>query len=194
MAAKVENKVTRKSVNNVISSVYSVNFSTLSGCVKTFIDAMKVASKAEVNELCTASDLDTKTALKVISFCKDRSRVMRACLDVMPNINGVICEYKVVSKQYLQKDKAEKSFDNTKELKEEMLFGKVYKPYGMNKAVIELIPTDVNYILKETDVCSTTYAPFAVKSHTVKKVVRAVVDYIVYCDKNGINWAKKESK
>lgn len=192
MATKVENKVTRKNVNNVITSVYGVNFSTLSGCVKTFVDAMKVASKSEVNELCTVSNLDTKTALKVISFCKNRSKVMRACLDVMPNIDGTICEYKAVSKQYLQKDKTGKSFDNIKELKGEMLLGKVYKPYGMNSAVIELIPTDTNYILKETDVCSTTYAPFAVKSHTVKKVVRAVVDYIVYCEKNGINWAKKD--
>lgn len=192
MATKVENKVTRKNVNSVISSVYSVNFSTLSGCVKTFIDAMKVASKTEVGELCTASDLDTKTALKVISFCRDRSRVMRACLDVMPNIDGTICEYKAISKQYLQKDKTEKSFDNTNDLKGEMLLGKTYKPYGMGKTVVELLPTDVNYILKETDICSTTYAPFAVKSHTVKKVVRAVVDYIVYCEKNGINWTKKD--
>lgn len=192
MATKVENKVTRKSVNNIIASVYGINFSTLSGCVKTFVDAMKVASKVEVNELCTTSNLDTKTALKVVSFCKDRSRVMRACLDVMPNIDGTICEYKAISKMYLQKDKVEKSFDDTEELKDDILLGKMYKPYGMGKTVVELLPNDANYILKETDVCSTTYAPFAVKSHTVKKVVRAVVDYIVYCDKNGINWAKKD--
>lgn len=192
MATKVENKVTRKSVNNVIVSVYNVNFGTLSGCIKTFVDAMKVASKSEVNELCTVSDLDTKTALKVISFCKDRSRVMRACLGVMPNIDGIICEYKVVARQFLQKDKIEKSFDSIEEMKEEMLLGKVYKPYGMNKDVVELLPTDVNYILKETDVCSTTYAPFKVSNFTVKRVIRAVVDYIVYCEKNGVNWVNKD--
>jgi len=189
-----ENKttVTRKNVNGLISSVYEINFSTLSGCIKTFVDTMKVASKAEVSELCISSDLDTKTALKVISFCKDRTMVMRACLDVMPNIDGVICEYKVVAKQFLQKDKIEKSFDNIKELKNEMLLGKTYKPYGMGKTVVELLPTDVNYILKETDVCSTTYAPFKVSNFTVKRVVRAVVDYIVYCDKNGVNWVNKD--
>lgn len=186
-----ETTVTRKSIYKLVEELYNSNFTTLSGCVKTFTEAVKSSKKEDIATICSRADMDNKTATKIALFCKDRGRAMKACLAMLPNIDGIICEYRVVAKDYLQKDRKNDSFSNIEKLEESLLLGKIYKPYGYNKNVVELVPTSVNYILKETDVASTTYAPFAVKSFTCKKIARAIADYIAACEKAGVDWNEK---
>lgn len=193
MATKANNNgLTNKQVRNFVNGIYSVNFSTISGCIKTFVDAVKVAKASDMEMAAKECDITKSQAVKLFAFCKDRNKVMNACLLMLPNIDGILCEYKVVSRKYLQKDKAEKSFDYTKELKDSMLLGKVYKPYGI-KPIVELLPNDIAYIMKDTDITNTVYAPFKIEYFTVKKVIKAICDYISYCEKNGLDWNKKDS-
>lgn len=194
MTTKANNNgMTNKQVRCFVNGIYSINFSTISGCIKTFVEAVKVAKISDMETTANECGITKQQAVKLFAFCKDRNRVMNACLKMFPNIDNVLCEYKVVSRKYLQKEKAEKSFDYTKELKDSMLLGKVYKPYGV-KPIVELLPNDVAYIMKDTDITNTVYAPFKIEYFTVKKVIKAICDYITYCEKNGLDWNKKESK
>lgn len=175
-----------KKVKQLIEAVYAKNFATLSSAAKSFTDIMKTCSKEELKTISEKLDIKQNEAIKVSSFCKNRSRVIFACREMFANIDGVACEYKVVAKDYRQKDLIEKSFNKIEDLKDKMLLGKVYKPYGYEKPVVELLPTEANYILKESDVASTTYAPFKIETFTMKKVATAVIKYIQHCEKNGI--------
>lgn len=179
-----------KQVNQFVKGLYSINFTTLSGAVKVFTDSCKAADKSKVDEMAKEINTTTSEARKLAAFCKNRSAVLNACKAMLPTIDGVICEFKAVAKDYRQKDMVDKSFNNIDNLKGNMLLGKVYKPYGYEAGVVELIPTEPNYILKESDTASTTYAPFPVELYTVKKVAKATIDYIRHCEKNGIDWAK----
>lgn len=179
-----------KKVKQLIEAVYAKNFATLSSAAKSFTDIMKTCSKEELKEISEKLDIKQSEAMKVSSFCKNRSRVIFACCEMFANIDGVACEYKVVAKDYRQKDLIEKSFNKIEDLKDKMLLGKIYKPYGYEKPVVELLPTEANYILKESDVASTTYAPFKIEAFTMKKVATAVIKYIQHCEKNGIAWNK----
>lgn len=192
MTTKANSVLTNKQVRNFVNGIYSVNFSTISGCIKTFTDAVKVAKVSDMEITANECGITKQQAIKLFAFFKDRNRVMNACLKMFPNIDGILCEYKVVSRKYLQKDKSEKSFDYTNELKDYMLLGKIYKPYGI-KPVVELLSNDVAYIMKDTDITNTVYAPFKIEYFTVKKVIKAICDYITYCEKNGMDWSKKES-
>lgn len=182
-----------KQVNQFIKGLYNTNFATLSGAVKTFTDSCKSADKVKVEEMAKEINITISEARKLAAFCKNRSAVMNACKAMLPTIDGTICEFKVVAKDYRQKDMTDKSFSNISRLKDDMLIGKSYKPYGYEAGIVELIPSEPNYILKESDIASTTYAPFPVELFTVKKVVKATIDYIRHCEKNGIDWNKVNS-
>lgn len=179
-----------KKIKSLVEAIYAKNFATLSGAVKNFTDIMKVCAKEELKEIAERLDIKQGEAIKVASFCKNRSRVIFACNKMFANIDGVICEYKPVAKDYRQKEMTEKSFNKIGELKDKMLLGKIYKPYGYDKPVVELLPTESNYILKESDVASTTYAPFKIENFTMKKIATAVIKYIQHCEKNDIEWNK----
>ncbi len=179
-----------KKVRNFVAGIYNANYSTLSGAVKTFVDCVKSCDKATIDLVAENSGITISEAKKLTIFCKNRSRIIFACNKMFANIDGVACEYKAVAKDYRQKDLAEKSFNKIEDLKKDMLLGKAYKPYGYEKPVVELLPTEPNYILKESDVASTTYAPFPFKIFTIKRIVKAICDYIAYCEKNGIDWNK----
>lgn len=179
-----------KKVRNFIVSVYNANYSTLSGAVKTFTDCIKNCDKSTIDSVAYSSGITVAEAKKLMVFCKNRSRIIFACNKMFANIDGVACEYKPVAKDYRQKDMFEKSFNKIEDFKKDMLLGKVYKPYGYEKPTVELLATEPNYILKESDVASTTYAPFPFKIFTIKRIVKAVCDYIAYCEKNGIEWNK----
>lgn len=180
----------KKNLNRFVSSVYVDTFNNIGGAVKFFNTAVKDCSVERVQEIAKACNIDAKAARRVVLFYKDKTRTINACKEMYANIDGIFCEYKAVAKDYRVATESEKSFNKIDELKDEMLLGKVYKPYGYKKDGVELLPVEPNYILKETDTVSTTYAPFPVKVFTVKKVVRAVVDYIAACEKNGIDWNK----
>lgn len=182
-----------KKIKSFVSGIYNANYATLSGAVKVFVNCIKDCNQEMVNLVAENSGISTGEAKKLAVFCKNRSRVVYACNKMFANIDGVAMEYKAVAKDYRQADKLDKSFNRIDETKADMLLGKIYKPYGYDKSVVELLPTEPNYILKENDIASTTYAPFPVKSFTVKRIVKAVVDYIAYCDKNGIDWNKAGS-
>lgn len=180
----------KKNLNRFVSSVYVDTFNNIGGAVKFFNTAIKDCSAERVQEIAKACNIDAKAARRVVLFCKDKARTINACKEMYANIDGVFCEYRTVARDYRVASDAEKSFNKIDELKGEMLLGKTYKPYGYKKDGVELLPVEPNYILKETDIVSTTYAPFPVKTFTIKKVVRAVVDYIAACEKNGIDWNK----
>lgn len=182
-----------KQVNQFVKGLYNANFSTLSGAVKTFTDSCKSADKAKVEEMAKEINITISEARKLSAFCRNRSAVLNACKAMLPTIDGTICEFKVVAKDYRQKDMTGKSFNNISSLKDGMLIGKSYKPYGYEAGIVELIPSEPNYILKESDIASTTYAPFPVDIFMVKKVAKATIDYIRHCEKNGIDWNKVSS-
>ena len=86
-----------KKIRNFVAGIYSANYSTLSGAVKTFVDCVKNCDKTTIDSVAYSSGIATAEAKKMVVFCKNRSRVIFACNKMFANIDGVACVQAVPS-------------------------------------------------------------------------------------------------
>lgn len=182
---KKSEKLNKKAAKAIIENIYEKNFSTLSGCVRSFSDDMKACDAEGLKGIATLVGVSVATVRKVSVFCKDKKAIYAACKAMLPTIDGQIIEYKPIKRLYLTKDKADKSFDKTEELKESFVLGKAYKAYGA-KDVIDLNPAEPAIIKRVSATCKSEFAPFLVKRFRINKIMKAVIDYITLCEKNNL--------
>lgn len=123
--------MTNKELNKVQKAVEKSKTITLSGAVKAWCSLFK--SNKEVKEILNEAGIEVSKDIipALVSLAKDKEAVLSLCMEILPNIDGVYCQYIEVERKYFDENEAANNRVMLAEKQaEKVLIGTSHKAFG----------------------------------------------------------------